>query len=74
MGLSEKCVRTTRKNNDIYGTLKESTMPGRPSKLTNRDQNSLFRQISRETVRMLLTSKGIGTYTALKKAIADGIG
>ncbi|RNA20818.1 transposable element Tc1 transposase [Brachionus plicatilis] len=32
LGVSEKCVRTTRKNNDIYG---------RPRKLTNRDQNTL---------------------------------
>ncbi|RNA20721.1 hypothetical protein BpHYR1_017426 [Brachionus plicatilis] len=34
VGVSEKCVRTTRKNNDIYGTPKESTRPWRPKKLT----------------------------------------
>ncbi|RNA44560.1 paired box and transposase domain containing [Brachionus plicatilis] len=74
VGVLEKCVRTTRKNNDIYGTPKKSTRPWRPRKLTNRDQNSLFIQfknvkISRETVRRFLTSKGIGTYTALKKPL-----
>ena len=93
VGVSEKCVRTTRKNNDIHGTPKESTRPGRPRKLTYRDQNSLFIQVrknptisnkklasefnskfknvkvSRETVRRFLASKGIGTYTALKKPL-----
>ncbi|RNA42315.1 hypothetical protein BpHYR1_033548 [Brachionus plicatilis] len=45
VGVSEKCVRTTRKNNDIYGGPKESTKPGRPRKLTNSDQNSLIIQV-----------------------------
>ncbi|RMZ93929.1 hypothetical protein BpHYR1_006486 [Brachionus plicatilis] len=78
LGVSEKCVRTTRKNNDIYGTPKESTRPGRPRKLTFRDQNSLFIQfknvmVSRETVRRFLTSKGIGTNTALKKPLLTAL-
>ncbi|RNA36668.1 hypothetical protein BpHYR1_010655 [Brachionus plicatilis] len=44
VGESEKCVRTTRKNNDIYRTPNESTRPGRPRKLIYREQNSLFIQ------------------------------
>ncbi|RNA39595.1 hypothetical protein BpHYR1_051150, partial [Brachionus plicatilis] len=48
VGVSEKCVRTTRKNNDICGTPKESTRPGRPRKLTYRDRNSLFLQLASE--------------------------
>ena len=42
VGVSEKCVRTTRKNYDTFGTPKESTRPGRPRKLTYRDENSIF--------------------------------
>ncbi|RNA10066.1 Transposable element Tc1 [Brachionus plicatilis] len=72
----------TRKNNDIYGNPKESTRPGRPIKLTYRDQNSLFIQIrknptisnkNRETVRRFLTSKREGTYTALKKSLLTAL-
>ncbi|RMZ98296.1 Homeodomain-like DNA binding domain-containing transcription factor [Brachionus plicatilis] len=69
VGVSEKNMRTTGKNNDTYGTPKESTRPGRSRKLTYKNQYSLFIQISRETVGRFLTRKGIGTYTALKKPL-----
>lgn len=93
VGVSEKCVRTTKKNLEKYGRPKESPRSGRPRKLTDRDEAYLFRQvrkyptlsnrniasdfnskfenikISRETVRRVLSKKGIGTYTALKKPL-----
>jgi transposase len=59
VGVSEKCVRTTRKNFEMTGHTKELPRPGRIEKLTKRDKSSIlkivkknpklsFRDISRE--------------------------
>jgi hypothetical protein len=81
VGVSEKCVRTTRKN--VVGELPKS---GRPRKLSYRDERSLYLQarvnptvtngglaanlnVSRETVRRSLKRRGIGTYTAQRKCL-----
>jgi transposase len=45
VGVSEKCVRTTKKNfykNNVVGELPR---PGRPQKLSYRDENWIFRQV-----------------------------
>jgi hypothetical protein len=88
--VSEKCVRTTKKNYLQYGLVRISP-PGRPEKLTNRIKNYIHLQVrintrlsvreltsnfnskfkninvSKDTVRSILTKKGIGSYKAQHK-------
>jgi transposase len=86
--VSEKCVRTTKKNYLQYGLVRISP-PGRPEKLTDRDKNYIHRQVrinphlreltsnlnskfknidvSKDTVRSILTKKGIGSYKTQRK-------
>ena len=43
VGVSEKCVWTTRTNYNEKNIIGESSKPGRPTKLTERDRNALYR-------------------------------
>ena len=42
--VSEKCVRTTLKNYRSLGSLLELTRPGRPKKLSKRQEHHIFRK------------------------------
>ena len=44
VGVSEKCVRTTLANYKINQSVKEVSRPGRPRKLSVRDESYIFRQ------------------------------
>ena len=52
VGVSEKCVRTTRKN---YGISEDGQIvgefpkPGRPNKLTPRDKNYIYLQVRKKS-------------------------
>ena len=48
LGVSDKCVRTTKKNLELVGSPKELPRSGRPSKLTKKDKSCLFREVRRE--------------------------
>ena len=45
VGVSEKCVRTTRKNYEDGQIVGELPKPGRPNKLTARDKNYIYLQV-----------------------------
>ena len=45
VGVSEKCVWTTRDRYKEKNIIGESPKPGRPSKLTEPDQNALYRMV-----------------------------
>ena len=45
VGVSEKCVFTTKRNYDTTSSCKELPRSGRPSKLTSRDESYIFRKV-----------------------------
>ena len=42
LGVSPKCVSSTKKRYEETGTVSDRSQPGRPRKLTFRDENSIL--------------------------------
>jgi transposase len=58
LGISECSVRTTLKNFNETGTMADRPRPGAPKKLSNRDENAVYR-LSRQD-----PSKSVSNITA----------
>ena len=45
VGVNEKCVRTTKGHLEQFGTVKDLSRSGRPTKMSERDSGVLFRKV-----------------------------
>ncbi|RNA33180.1 hypothetical protein BpHYR1_008249 [Brachionus plicatilis] len=66
VGVSQKCVNTTKRNFQATPRVKNFGNCGKRPKLSNRELSYI---ISKETVRRVLAKKGIETYSAVKKPL-----
>ncbi|RNA04004.1 hypothetical protein BpHYR1_001295 [Brachionus plicatilis] len=48
LGVSPKCVSSTKKRYEEIGTVSDRSRSGRPWKLTLRDENYIFREIRKD--------------------------
>ena len=84
VGVSEKCVRTSKKNLELVGSPIELPRPGRVSKLSEKDKSALFREVRKEPTKSLrnlasefndcLQNSSVSYETVRKVLKAKGIG